>query len=110
MSKMIAVIGSGYGDEGKGLMTDYYASKFDDAIVVRSNGGAQAGHTVTTPTGERHVFSHFGSGSYSKTPTYLSEFFVANPMLLAKELKQADDDGIPSPVIGAHPSVLITTP
>ena len=58
------VIGANYGDEGKGLTTDYFAAEHgSDALVVRFNGGAQAGHTVTTPDGGRHVFSHFGSGS-----------------------------------------------
>ena len=85
MTRVIAVIGSGFGDEGKGLMTDYHSSQHDDAVVIRSNGGAQAGHTVTLPTGERHVFSHFGSGSLNGTPTFLSSYFVSNPMLFVKE-------------------------
>ena len=111
MSKIVAVIGSGYGDEGKGLMTDYYASKMDGSIVVRSNGGAQAGHTVVTPEGKRHVFSHFGSGTFTGTPTYLSEHFVANPLLFKKEMEvlRRINSGI-IPVIFANPSVLITTP
>lgn len=87
MSKVIAIIGSGYGDEGKGLMTDYHSSQHENAIVVRSNGGAQAGHTVVTPEGDRHVFSHFGSGSLNGSSTYLSEHFVANPTLFEKEYK-----------------------
>ncbi len=77
MSKVIAVIGAGYGDEGKGLMTDYFSSQYDDAVVIRSNGGAQAGHTVVTPEGQRHVFSHFGSGTFNGSPTFLSRHFVA---------------------------------
>jgi len=87
MSKVIAVIGAGYGDEGKGLMTDYFASKNTNAVVIRSNGGAQAGHTVTTPEGQRHVFSHFGSGTFAGADTFLSSFFVSNPFLFEKEHK-----------------------
>ncbi len=49
-----AVIGSQYGDEGKGLVTDYLARP--ETLVVRYNGGAQAGHTVTGPSGRRHEF------------------------------------------------------
>ena len=110
MNKVIAVIGAGYGDEGKGLMTDYYSSKYDNAIVVRSNGGAQAGHTVTTPDGQRRVFSHIGSGTLSGTPTYLSEYFVANPFLFKKELSTYHPDVIDMMKIYAHPDVIITTP
>lgn len=44
-----AVIGSHYGDEGKGLITDYLASHHKNTLVIRFNGGAQAGHTVITP-------------------------------------------------------------
>lgn len=80
-----AVIGAGYGDEGKGLITDYLCVKHGADIVVRFNGGAQAGHTVQTPAGERHVFSHFGSGTYAGAATYLSSFFVINPMVFFKE-------------------------
>jgi len=80
------VIGANYGDEGKGLMTDYYVAPAGaDGIVVRFNGGAQAGHTVTTPDGRRHVFSHFGSGSLAGAATFLSRHFVCHPSLFLKE-------------------------
>nr|HNI24487.1 adenylosuccinate synthetase [Plasticicumulans sp.] len=52
-----AVIGAGYGDEGKGAATDRLAATLGPrALVVRHNGGAQAGHTVIAPDGRRHVF------------------------------------------------------
>jgi len=57
--KAKAIIGSNFGDEGKGLLTDYFASKQSDSLVVRFNGGAQASHTVVTPNGRRHAFSAF---------------------------------------------------
>lgn len=81
-----AVIGANYGDEGKGLMTDYHAAPFGkDGIVARFNGGAQAGHTVTTPGGPRHVFSHLGSGTLAGAATFLSRHVVCHPSLFAKE-------------------------
>lgn len=79
------VIGANYGDEGKGLMTDYFASQGGNSMVVRFNGGCQAGHTVTTPNGKRHVFSHFGSGTFAGAATYLSRHFAVNPVLYLKE-------------------------
>ena len=80
-----AVIGSNFGDEGKGLMTDYLVDKHQSDLVVRFNGGAQAGHTVVTPTGKRHVFSHFGSGTFAGAKTLLSRFFLVNPMIFVIE-------------------------
>ncbi len=87
--KAIAVIGANYGDEGKGLMVDYFARQMRDALVVRFNGGAQAGHTVVDPDNVRHVFHHFGSGTLAGNPTYLSKCFVLNPFLFVEELQKA---------------------
>lgn len=84
-----AVIGANYGDEGKGLMTDYLVStmaKPSETVVVRFNGGAQAGHTVVDPVKGKHVFSHVGSGALQGASTYLSEDFICNPVLLEDEL------------------------
>ena len=85
MKKAYAVIGANFGDEGKGLMTDYFCRTNDNPIDIRINGGAQAGHTVCTSEGERHIFSHIGAGYFAGADTYLSEFFIANPMLFVKE-------------------------
>lgn len=84
-----AVIGAGWGDEGKGLMTDYLCDQAIKAgekpLVIRHNGGSQAGHTVVTPEGRHSVFSHFGSGSFLSVPTFLSRFFICNPLLWHRE-------------------------
>lgn len=105
-----AVIGSAFGDEGKGLMTDYIAATLDGpCTVVRFNGGAQAGHTVQTLDGRRHVFHQFGSGALAGAATHLSRFFVANPVVF-----QAEREALQA--MGANTSVtisgdaLITTP
>ncbi len=103
------VIGANFGDEGKGLVTDYLCSQGAGAgVVVRFNGGAQAGHTVITPEGERHVFHHFGSGSFHDVPTFLSQFFVCNPILFFKERDRLIELGF-HPEVYAHPDCLITT-
>lgn len=101
------VIGANFGDEGKGLTTDYLCSK-GAGIVVRFNGGANAGHTVVTPEGERHVFRHFGSGTFLGVPTFLSQFFVCNPILFFEERAQLIELGF-HPEVYAHPDCLITT-
>lgn len=87
--KAIAVIGLNHGDEGKGLMTDYLADK--DTLVVRYNGGAQAGHTVITPNGRRHEFHHIGAGTFQGATTFLSRFFLVNPALFKQEYHRLAD-------------------
>ena len=88
MKKAYAVIGANFGDEGKGLMTDLFCRTDSSVINIRSNGGAQAGHTVCTSDGKRHIFSHIGSGSFAGADTYLSEFFILNPMLFSREQRE----------------------
>lgn len=102
------VIGANFGDEGKGLMTDYYAAK-SDSIVVRFNGGAQAGHTVVTPDGKRHVFSHIGSGSFAGAETFLSRYFVCNPLLFQKEWDVLSPK-CAIPQIHVDAAAIVTTP
>ena len=107
--KARAVIGSNYGDEGKGLITDYLCHKYESDIVVRSNGGAQAGHTVETPKGDRHVFGHFSSGFFNGATTYLSKYFVANPFLFWKEYHILSKYRLDNRVL-FDPRCIITTP
>ena len=102
-----AVIGANFGDEGKGLTVDYLCAK-GAGMVVRFNGGAQAGHTVVTPDGKRHVFQHFGSGTFCGVPTFLSQFFVCNPLLFLQELDALVKLGV-TPTVYAHPTCIVST-
>lgn len=94
MTTGYVVIGAGYGDEGKGLMTDYLVRKHGAKTVVRFNGGAQAGHTVETPDGKRHVFGHVGAGTFAGAGTILGPKFIINPLVLEKEAKALGADFI----------------
>lgn len=108
--KAQVVIGSNLGDEGKGLVTDFLTARSGPGTVVaRFNGGAQAGHTVVTPDGKRHVFSHFGSGSFLETATYLSRFFVCNPIVFFREEAQLAAHGIKQ-IVYADTACPVTTP
>jgi adenylosuccinate synthase len=110
MKQADVVIGANFGDEGKGLFTDYAAARYGrDGLVVRFNGGAQAGHTVTTPEGQRHVFSHFGSGTLAGAATYLSRFFVCNPLLFGKELHRLREQQM-APLVYVDSQCPLTTP
>ena len=84
--KIEVVIGANYGDEGKGLFTEYLCRNRPKPIVVMSNGGCQRGHTVNNiEKGIRHVFHHFGSGTLVGAPTVFSKTFLLNPIAFAKE-------------------------
>lgn len=108
MKDIKIVIGSNWGDEGKGLMTDYFSQK-PNSIVVCSNGGAQRGHTVTTPDTIRHVFHHFGSGTFNRASTYLSEDFMVNPIIFKQEYDDLMNLGyVPNTYINQN--CMVTTP
>ena len=105
------VIGANFGDEGKGLMTDYFCHETSKPVLnIRFNGGAQAGHTVTNEDGRRHVFSHFGAGSFNKNAdTYLSKYFIANPIVFRRELDKLAKLGI-KPRVFISPLTRVTKP
>lgn len=108
MKTVKVVIGANFGDEGKGQLTDYFASKSDNAIVVLHNGGPQRGHTVVTPEGYRHVFRHFGAGTYTGAATYIAEEFVVNPVLFRQEYEKLAKHGI-IPQTYINPNCKLTT-
>ncbi len=58
------VCGLGFGDEGKGALTDFLARERGVRAVVRFNGGPQAGHNVVDPEGRWHCFAQFGAGTF----------------------------------------------
>ena len=84
--RVFAVVGRGYGDEGKGLATDFLASLFKGkTCVVRHNGGAQSGHTVEKRSGERFVFHELSSGSLSGADTLWVNTFFPDMYKLSEE-------------------------
>lgn len=106
----MVVIGAGYGDEGKGALTDALAARAGRAgTVVRFNGGAQAGHTVELPDGRRHVFAHVGAGSFAGWRTALSRFFVCHPSLFLREWQALARLGV-TPDVTVDPRCPVTTP
>lgn len=113
MKKVKAVIGANWGDEGKGLMTDFFCYEAfrngDSCINVCTNGGAQRGHTVVTPSGVRHVFHHFGSGTFAHADTYLPKEYILNPMTFCKEWEELNELGY-TPKVYVHPDCTWSTP
>lgn len=107
--KTSIVLGLGYGDEGKGLTTQYLCRQSQSPLVLRFSGGHQAGHTVVTPSGTRHVFSNFGAGSLQGTPTYWSRYCSFYPPAFFREWEALDQLNI-RPRISVDALAQVTTP
>lgn len=89
------VVGLGFGDEGKGTITDYLVRENDVRIIVRFNGGSQAAHHVVAPDGKKHCFSQFGSGMFvPKVQTYLSRYMIVNPLAIVLENDGLKKNGV----------------
>ena len=85
----------GFGDSGKGTITDALVRRLDADWVVRFNGGAQAAHNVVTPDGRHHTFSQFGSGMFVPgVKTYLSRYMVLHPGGLLAEAETLASKGV----------------
>ncbi len=104
--KTSIVLGLCFGDEGKGLVTSCLSNPGE--LVVRFNGGQQAGHTVEKD-GYRHVFSQFGSGTLNKAHTYISEYCTFYPNSFVREGEMLKSKGR-DPAVYIHPLTMITTP
>ena len=87
-----AVIGANYGDEGKGLVTDYL-TRTGRNVVIRHNGGAQSGHTVEKEDGRRFVFHELSSGSFNGAVTYWAHTFYPDLYKLVDELNDFSEVG-----------------
>jgi adenylosuccinate synthase len=102
------VVGLGFGDEGKGITTDFLARKNPESIIVRFSGGQQAAHTVII--GDRkHVHSSFASGALRGLPSYFTEHCTIHPTFLYNEKLELELKG-GNVSIHIHPLAKVTTP
>lgn len=92
MSKRLVVVGSQWGDEGKGKITDYFACRAD--MVVRYQGGNNAGHTVVFD-GRKFSLQSIPSGIFNpRTVNVMANGMVVNPRSLKEELAKLHAQGI----------------
>lgn len=93
--RAIIVADLGFGDAGKGTVIDYLARTNTNPLVIRYNGGSQAGHNVTTPEGLHHTFSSFGSGTFvPNVPTHLSCYMLLHPLAMMAEERHLVEKGV----------------
>lgn len=103
------VVGLGYGDEGKGMVTSHLVENSYDPIVVRFSGGQQAGHTVHYK-GIKHTCSNYGAGVLQGIPTYFTEHTTFYPVTIAREKEVLEKKGVQDPLLLFHPLAKMTTP
>ena len=88
----LVVVGSQWGDEGKGKITDYLAQEAD--VVVRSQGGNNAGHTINFD-GEKFALRSIPSGIFNpKIKNVMANGMVINPKQALEELAGLEARGI----------------
>ncbi|TDO84107.1 adenylosuccinate synthase [Flavobacterium chryseum] len=102
------VIGLGFGDEGKGITTDFLSKQNPESIVIRFSGGQQAAHTVMIGD-KKHVHSSFASGALRGLPSYYSEHCTIHPVFLYNEKIELEEQG-GNTELHIHPLAKITTP
>lgn len=92
MSRTLVVVGSQWGDEGKGKITDYFATRAD--MVARYQGGNNAGHTVVFG-GNKYSLQSIPSGIFNpETVNVMGNGMVVNPVSVCAELDKLHDRGI----------------
>jgi len=105
------VIGSNYGDEGKGLASRYFAQKAEgSSLTVLHNGGAQRGHTVDYLEDKRFVYHHLACGTADGSDTYFEQNFIVNPILFNKEVEELEKINIRNYSVFISPRCRVTTP
>jgi len=107
MSNAKIVVGSIWGDEGKGITTDFLSKK-PNTMVVRFSGGQQAGHNVKI-NGISHVHSNFGSGTLRGVPSFFSHYCTIYPVTMYREAMELYDK-VDTMEFYTHPLANVTTP
>lgn len=116
MKDIKIVLGSNYGDEGKGLATHFFSQQAANenklCLNVLFNGGPQRGHTVELKNGFRHVFHHFGSGTVDGAHTYFHDEFMLNPMVFRAEYDELYNLNVfvDEPTVYCSPYCRVITP
>ncbi|MEG2720105.1 MAG: adenylosuccinate synthase [Oscillospiraceae bacterium] len=92
-----AIVGANWGDEGKGKITDMFAKKAD--IVIRFQGGANAGHTIINNYGKFALHQLPSGVCYPHTTNIIGNGVALDIPKLINEIKSVTDNGVPTPHI-----------
>ena len=92
-----AIVGANWGDEGKGKITDMLAKESD--IIVRFQGGSNAGHTIINNYGKFALHLLPSGVFYGHTTSIIGNGVALNIPYLFNEIKALTDKGVPAPKI-----------
>ena len=92
-----AVVGANWGDEGKGKITDMLAKEAD--IIVRFQGGANAGHTIVNDYGKFALHTLPSGVFYGHTTSVIGNGVALNIPVLMEEIQSIVERGVPKPKI-----------
>ena len=92
-----AIVGANWGDEGKGKITDMLAQESD--IIVRFQGGANAGHTIVNNYGKFALHSLPSGVFYNHTISIIGNGVALNIPVLFNEIQSIVEKGVPTPKI-----------
>ncbi|HKM29000.1 MAG TPA: adenylosuccinate synthase [Anaerovoracaceae bacterium] len=92
-----AIVGANWGDEGKGKITDMLARESD--IIVRFQGGSNAGHTIANDYGKFALHMLPSGVFYGHTTSVLGNGVALNIPYLIKEIKSLEEGGVPAPKV-----------
>ena len=92
-----AVVGANWGDEGKGKITDMLGETSD--IIVRFQGGANAGHTIINDYGKFALHTLPSGVFYNHTTSVIGNGVALNIPVLFKEIEEIVSQGVPKPKI-----------
>ena len=92
-----AVVGANWGDEGKGKITDMLSEKAD--IIVRFQGGANAGHTIVNDYGKFALHTLPSGVFYGHTTSIIGNGVALDIPKLFNEVKDIEEKGVPAPKI-----------
>ena len=108
--RTIAVIGKNFGDEGKGFTCSCLASSLKNALIIKHNGGGQAGHTVEDPEGKwRFIHHQIGAGAEYHVPTLFADSFMPDLFQLGKEVKAFTELFGFRPILYSEKNARVTT-
>lgn len=108
--RTIAVIGKNFGDEGKGFTCSNLASSLKNALIIKHNGGGQAGHTVEDPEGKwRFIHHQIGAGAEYHVPTLFADSFIPDLFQLGKEVKDFTELFGFQPILYSEKNARVTT-
>ena len=97
MQLVKAIVGANWGDEGKGKITDMMAKEAD--IIVRFQGGANAGHTIVNDYGKFALHTLPSGVFYNHTTSIIGNGVALNIPVLFEEIQSIVDRGVPKPKI-----------